>query len=127
MLYVPAPATPGLNVAIPQSVVVKQPAQAGEIDHVERPEIVPGGKLMLRQFPSSTHVPDDNTVPLDTSMMVYGMLAAVVLLSQSWIWLVWEGDMVEIWISLLALLVIGTAQPPGPAQAWNTLFAYQLI
>ena len=83
MLYVPAGATPGLKLAYPQSVVVKQPGQAGEIVQVETPEIVPGGKVTVVQAPSVTQVPEFKTAPLDTSTMVYGISPSAALVSQN--------------------------------------------
>ena len=95
MLYVPAGATPGLNVANPQSVVVIQPGQAGEMLQVETPVMVPGGMVTVVQAASVTQVPVLMTAPLAASVMVYGILAPVVLVSQNWMPLVAEGDMVE--------------------------------
>ena len=93
------------------------------------PVMVPGGMVIEEQAASVTQVPELTNAPVARSVIVYGIFPPVVLVSQNWITLVAEGDIVENWISLPVLVGIGMPQPAaaGPAQRMNVAFSYQLI
>jgi hypothetical protein len=62
---------------------------------VETPVIVPGGNETVVHRPSVTQVPEFSIVPLETSTIWKGILPSAALVSQNWISLVAEGDIVE--------------------------------